>query len=175
MRDQKRAEIIAVKENRRIHVGNYLTFLFENRQTMVYQVQEMMRAEAISDEQAIEHEIKTYNQLVPGKNELKATLLIEFADPDVRRVKLNELVGLQEHVKFVIDDEVEVGAEFDQKQIETQKLSSVQYVTFEFSEEAAERFNSSEDVKLVTTHPACSYDQPLSDEQLAALKADLPR
>ncbi|HMU81981.1 MAG TPA: DUF3501 family protein, partial [Leptospiraceae bacterium] len=173
IRDSFRSKILRIKEPRRIAVGPYLMFLFENRETMLYQVQEMMRAEGIRAEEAIQHEINTYNELVPGPCELRATLMIEFADEATRRVKLKELVGLEKHVSLVIDRDYVISAVFDEKQMDPDKLSSVQYIHFPLGEKAAEAFLSTNDVELVTTHPACSYRQSISQEQLSSLKEDL--
>lgn len=173
IRDEFRQRIMQVKNHRRLIVGDYLCFLFENRDTMIYQVQEMMRAEGIRDEQAIQHEIATYNELVPAPHELAATLLIEFADELVRRVKLKELVGLHEHIHLIIDGDYMIKALFDDRQMDPDKISSVQYIRFPLGPEATEAFLSAKNVELLTDHPACSYRQPLTPEQLAALQADL--
>ena len=104
-REEFRRHILAVKEPRRVTVGNHLTFLFENVDTVVYQIQEMLRVERITDPTAIAHEVETYNELVPGRDELTATLLIEFEDPAERAVMLRALVGLErrtERMKAVL-------------------------------------------------------------------------
>src|SRR5262245_56371981 len=81
MRDKFRREVIDVKAPRRIHVGEYITLLFENHTTVRYQIQEMMRAERIVRESDIRHEIDTYNELLGKDGELGCTLLIEITDP----------------------------------------------------------------------------------------------
>ena len=86
------------KEPRRIHLGEYLTFLFENTDTVRYQIQEMMKAEQIVKEEAIQHEIDTYNELLGSKGELGCVLLIEIADANERPQKLKDWLGLQEKV-----------------------------------------------------------------------------
>lgn len=154
-------------------VGPYLTFLFENRDTMIYQIQEMMRVEGIDAESAIQHEVNTYNELVPGDHELRATLLIEFDDETVRRVKLAELVGLEKHIALVVDRDYVVNAVFDDRQLDPAKISSVQYIHFPLGKKAADAFMTTDYVEIVTSHPACSYRISLSKEQLAAMRADL--
>ena len=89
-RDTFRARILDEKAKRRIHVGEHLTFLFESTDTILYQVQEMMRLEQTVRESEIEHEIDTYNQLLGGPGELGCTLLIEIDDPKARTEKLRE-------------------------------------------------------------------------------------
>ena len=86
-----RPRIIALKDRRRIRVGGHLTFLFENRDTVRYQIQEMMRIERIVEADAIRHEVDTYNELIPFRGELSATLLIEYDSPEERNVALHDL------------------------------------------------------------------------------------
>ena len=87
-RDEYRAKVLAIKRPRRIHVGQHLTFLFENAATIRYQVQEMMRTERIVKEADIVHELHTYNELLGGEGELGCTLLIEIDDEEDRSIKL---------------------------------------------------------------------------------------
>jgi len=174
-REEYRAQMMKMKDTRRVSVGPYLTFLFETKETMVYQVQEMLRAEGIRDEGAIQHEIDTYNELVPGSHELRATLLIEIDDPVVRKVKLEELVGLENHIALVIDRDYVVSAVFDEKQMDPDKLSSVQYIYFPLGEKATQAFLSTSHVEIVISHPGCSYRQSLSERELSSLKDDLSR
>lgn len=173
VRESFRQRMMPIKDDRRVLVGDYLCFLFENRDTMIYQVQEMMRVENIREERAIEHEISTYNELVPGPGELAATLLIEFSDELVRRVKLKELVGLQDHVYLMVAGDYMVKAEFDERQMDPDKISSVQYIRFPLGAEATEAFLATDRVELITDHAACSYRQTLNSAQLAALQSDL--
>lgn len=173
VRDDFRARVMAIKDARRVAVGPYLNFLFENRDTMHYQIQEMMRVERITEEEAIAHEIKTYNGLIPGAGELSATLLIEIDNPNVRDFKLRELVGLDEQVFLLIDRDYQIQAKFDDMQFNTEKMSSVQYIRFELGEQGAEALKNTDSVEFLTTHPACSYRMSLSARQIAALKEDL--
>jgi hypothetical protein len=89
-----RESMLAIKAPRRVHVGDALTFLFENRDTVRYQVQEMVRAERMVKEEEIEHELESYNELLGRKGELGAALLIEIDDPEVRAARLREWMGL---------------------------------------------------------------------------------
>jgi hypothetical protein len=129
LRPRLRPLFIAEKDRRRLHVGDHLTFLFENGQTVWYQIEEMLRAERISDQTAIRHEIDTYNELLPNPGELSATLLIEFADVQQRDVALRELVGLEGHVWIRLGDWREPGR-FDSRQMTRDRISSVQFVRF---------------------------------------------
>jgi Protein of unknown function (DUF3501) len=131
---------IAEKERRRLAVGEHLTLLFENAQTVWYQIQEMARAERIVDDDGINREIDTYNELLPKPGELSATLLIEYSDPVERDAQLPRLVGLEQHVWIVVDG-LRTAARFDQRQMSPHEVSSVQFVQFPMGAAGdAERF-----------------------------------
>ena len=172
IRPEVRERIQAVKEPRRVFVGDYLTFLFENHETMLYQVHEMIRAESLRDEEAIRHEVDTYNSMIADPYELKATLLIEITDETVRKVKLKELVGLEKEVSLLIDKDYQIAAQFDESQID-EKLSSVQFISFDLGKKATEAFLNTDNVEMLITHPACSYRVALEPKQLEALRQDL--
>ena len=165
MRDKTRAHMMKLKAPRRIHVGPHLTFLFENTETIRYQVQEMMRAEQIVKESDIQHEIDTYNELLGGPGELGGTLLIEVPDEKERDVLLREYLGLHEHVYARLGHGEKVYATFDARQIATDRLSSVQYLKFDTKGVTPVAFGAD--------HPAYGHEDELSAEQLDALRADL--
>jgi hypothetical protein len=130
-RNQFRGEVMKAKAVRRVHVGEYLTFLFENPLTVRYQIQEMMRAERIVREADIRHEIQTYNELLGKDGELGCTLLIEIDNPAVRDEKLREWRDLPEHVYAVLEDGARIQGTFDDRQRDQARLSSVQYLKFD--------------------------------------------
>jgi hypothetical protein len=169
-RESWRPQVLAVKERRRIRVGEHMTFLFENRDTVRYQVQEMMRIERIVKKNDIEHELATYNELIPKGNGLNASLLIEYETPELRGVWLRKLLGLENHIWFVVGDSAPVKATFDTRQIATDRISSVQYVSFRFSEEQAKQFASG--AKLVIDHPDYRAETVLNAVQLRELATD---
>lgn len=173
IRSEFRERAIKIKNLRRIHLGPYLTFLFENKDTMHYQVQEMLRAEHITKEEAIEHEVITYNELVPEKHQLTATLLVEFEDPVIRAVKLKELVGLENHLYLTIGDDDQVLASFDERQLTEDKLSSVQYIKFNVGEELTRAILGGAQIGVKSTHGACSYHEIFSQEQRNSVVEDL--
>jgi hypothetical protein len=117
------------KERRRLAVGSHLTFIFENAQTGWYQIEEMIRSEKMTDGAAIQHEIDTYNELIPGPGELVATLLIEYADANEREAALRRLVGLERYLWLVLGAK-KIPASFDDRQMSTEKISAVQFVRF---------------------------------------------
>ncbi len=170
-RESWRPQVLAVKERRRIRVGGHLTFLFENRDTVRYQVQEMMRIERLVRQQDIEHELHTYNELIPKRHGLCASLLIEYETPELRAVWLRKLLGLENHIWFVVGSTAPVKASFDTRQIATDRISSVQYISFQFTPEQAAQIAGG--AKIVVDHPDYQAETVLSTEQLQALAEDL--
>lgn len=164
-RDRMRENVMAEKNRRRIHVGDDLTFLFENRDTMRYQIQEMMRIERLVREEDIEYEIETYNEVLGGDGELGCTLLIEIDDLDERNIKLKQWVGLPEHLYAKLADGKKVYAKFDGRQVDTDRLSAVQYIKFDTAGKVP--------VAMGTDHPDLALETELSDDQQSALKEDL--
>lgn len=131
VRERFRARIIEQKRHRRLSVGEHMTFIWENRDTMLYQIQEMLRTERITTEAAIAHEIETYNALVPKNGQLSSTLMIEYDDPAERRVMLDKLATLRQEVVLSVGDRTFKGVFHDQPGEEPERLPAVNYVTFE--------------------------------------------
>ena len=130
-RAAERQRLLAVKEPRRVHCGEFLTFLFENTETMRYQVQEMLLAERIVKEAAIQHEIDTYNGILGGPGELGCSLLIEIVAPELRAEKLRQWLELPRHVYVRLEDGTRVAATYDHGQVGEDRLSAVQYLKFD--------------------------------------------
>lgn len=130
-RDSIRDEAMAAKAIRRVHIGEYLTLLFENHLTMRYQIQEMVRVERLVKEADIQHEIDTYNEVLGGEGEFGCTLLIEIDDPAVRNVKLKEWWALPEKIYLQLEDGTRISATFDERQRGDDRVSSVQYMKFD--------------------------------------------
>lgn len=164
-REAFRKQIFAIKRPRRIHLGDSLTFLFENRDTIRYQVQEMMRAEQLVRESEIQHELETYNEILGGPGELGCTLLIEIDDPAERDAKLRRWLDLMDHLFLVLEDGSTVALEFDHRQVGDDRLSSVQYVKFSTG--------GTLPVALRANHPDYQAEVVLNEAQRAALAADL--
>ena len=129
-RDKLRKKIMKIKNLRRINVGGVLSFLFENTDTVRYQIQEMVRVERIVKETDILHEIKTYNELLGNSGELGCTLLIEIDDSEERQEKLIQWLDLPNHLYLSLEDGSRIRASFDERQIGDSRLSSVQYIKF---------------------------------------------
>ncbi|HYM61849.1 MAG TPA: DUF3501 family protein [Thermoanaerobaculia bacterium] len=164
-RDEARRRILDMKRPRRIHVGDNLTFLFENHDTIRYQIQEMVLAEKIVKEAEIGHEIETYNEVGGGPGELGCALLIEIDDPAERQVKLQRWLDLPNHLYARLADGRRVPATYDERQVGDTRLSSVQYLKFATGGEVP--------VAIGADHPDLTAEAVLSEEQRAALEADL--
>src|SRR6185312_2028010 len=131
-RDGIRQQIIAHKRARTLHIGPNLTLLFEDRETMRYQVQEMLRIERIFEAAGIQDELDAYNPLIPDGANLKATLLIEFPDPDERARRLAELHGVEHRVTLNVGTLAAVTAiaDEDMERSNATKTSAVHFVRF---------------------------------------------
>jgi hypothetical protein len=164
-REQLRASAMQAKDLRRVIVGEAFTFLFENRETVRYQIQEMMRVERIVKEADIEHEIATYNELLGSEGSLGVTLLIGIDDERERTEKLRAWLGLLDHVYAKLADGTRVRPRWDARQVGDTRLSSVQYLRFPLGGRAP--------VAVGIDMPGLELETALSDEQRAALQSDL--
>ncbi len=172
-RDEFRRRIIELKKQRRVSVGEDVTFVFENHATVLFQVQEMLRAEHITDVDKIRDEIDCYNALVPKAGELSSTMLIEITEQDQIRERLLRLQGIENAVRFEIGDSA-VPGEFEAGRSKEDKLSAVQYVRFHFDAAARERFvRGDEAVRLVIDHPNYRAATVLEEPVRRSLAADL--
>lgn len=175
VRDAQRREIIAVKSSRRVSVGRYLAFVFENRRTVWFQIQEMIRAERIVDEAKIDDEIAVYNTLLPGRGELSATMLIEITQAAEIKPVLDKLLGIdtRDYVRLEVGSHVVVGRfETGHSDEALGKLSAVHFVRFALPVEARLAFATSE-VTLVVDHPNERARTVLPEATRASLAADL--
>ncbi len=155
VREARRRAIIALKSERRVEVGRYLSFVFENRETVWFQIQEMVRAERIVDEGRIAEEVEVYNGLLPQPGELAATMFIEIAESAQIKPVLDTLLGIDvgEHVRLQVGAAVVPGVfEAGHSDEERGKLSAVHFVRFALPPSARRAFADSE-VALVVDHP----------------------
>ena len=164
-REAFRKSVLEIKKPRRIHIGDHLTFLFENRITIRYQVQEMMRTERIVKESSVQHELDTYNDLLGGSGELGCTLLIEIDDEAQRQVLLRAWLDLPGHLYIKLKDGERVPAKYDARQIGEDRLSSVQYLKFDTKGRLP--------VAIGSDLPALRIETMLSSSQQEALTEDL--
>ncbi len=164
-RETYRPKVMALKGPRRIHLGKNLTFLFENHETVRYQVQEMMLAERIVKEAEILHELQTYNELLGGPGGLGASLLIEIEDEAERNEKLKAWLKLPQHLYVKLEDGTKVRATYDARQVGDTRLSSVHYLRFPVEGKVP--------VAVGADLPELTLEAPLTPEQRAALQSDL--
>jgi hypothetical protein len=176
VREERRRHVIALKAKRRVEVGPYLSFVFENRETLLFQIQEMCRAERIIDDAKVQEEIDVYSGLLPAPGELSATVFIEIADKDQIKPVLDRFMGIDvgPHVWLEMGREIRVPGTFEagHSDEEKGKLAAVHFVRFAFSPEAVSAFRESE-VHLVVDHPAARARTRLSDPTKAELLTDL--
>jgi hypothetical protein len=175
VRDARRRDVIALKAERRVAVGRYLSFVFENRQTVWFQIQEMVRAERLVDEAKIAEEIAVYNTLLPRPGELAATMFIEIGEPERIKPVLDALLGIdtRDYVRLQIGPDVVTGSfEAGHSDEELGKLSAVHFVRFPLPPAARRRFAES-DVALVVEHPNERGRTVLSETTRRRLAEDL--
>lgn len=175
VRDARRREIIEIKKPRRVAVGRYLMFVFENRETVWFQVQEMVRTERIVDEAKIAEEVEVYNTLLPRPGELAATMLIEITQPSQIKPVLDKLLGIdtRDYVKLTVGSHAIIGDfETGHSDEERGKLSAVHFVRFALPPEAWRIFMAAE-VVLVVEHPNVRARVVLSEETKLSLLKDL--
>lgn len=175
VRARLRPLFIHEKDRRRLAVGSHLTLLFENAQTVWYQVQEMIRTEKLETPDAIAHEIDTYNELLPRPGELAATMLIEYPDAAHRNAALRRLLGLENHVWIVLG-ECRARAIFDERQMTTDRISSVQFVRFPLGQVDRDTFLALADAGKAAVeidHPSLAARTPIAGAIARALSEDL--
>jgi hypothetical protein len=155
-RNDLRAKVIAHKKNRTVHLGGNVTLIFEDEQTVRYQIQEMLRIEKTFEEQGIQDELDAYNPLVPDGANLKATMMIEYEDPVERARRLSELRGIEHRVLIQVGSEAPVYgiADEDLERDNEEKTSSVHFLRFEFTPPMIAGMRGSESVAVAIDHPA---------------------
>jgi hypothetical protein len=166
-----RRQIIELKEIRRVGVGDNISVVFENFQTMLWQTQEMLRAERISEVALIQEELDTYNDLVPDANELKATLFIELPDSQTIPQDLPRFIGVEESVSLSFDRHV-VPAEAEPGRSTEEKTATVHYLRFPFTPEQAAVFGSGP-ASLSVDHANYKASTELGEATVQSLKEDL--
>jgi hypothetical protein len=184
VRESFRARLIAEKRSRRVVLGPRVSVVFENRDTVLLQIQEMLRTERITRPAAVAHEIETYNELVPKTDELSATLMIEIAEKSERDAFLRAARGLEDHVWLLagVAGEVRVAARSNARGVEgaADRTTAVHYLKFPLPKDIANvlRAASSKGAEtsplaLEIDHPAYAARAALSGVTILALSEDL--
>ncbi|HKA53811.1 MAG TPA: DUF3501 family protein [Candidatus Binatia bacterium] len=154
IRPEFRRRIIELKKNRRVTVGDRITFVFENHDTVLFQIQEMVRTERITDLDKIRFEVDTFNELIPAEGELSATMLIEITQAERIRPELVRLIGIDRAVALQIGGRHKVPAAFEPGRSKEDNMSAVQYVRFPLPPEARAAFRDErQEAVLVIDHP----------------------
>jgi hypothetical protein len=174
IRPDFRERVLAHKKNRQVPVGPNATLYFEDRLTMQYQVQEMLRIERIFETEAIEEELSAYNPLIPTGSNLKATFMIEFPEVEERRLHLAKLKGIEDHLHAEIGDGRRIAciADEDLERTSDEKTSAVHFVRFEFDAASIDALRDGAPLAFLIDHPEYRHRANLSPEQRAALIAD---
>jgi len=175
-RNQFRAEVLAHKKNRVVHLGEHVTLIFEDELTMRYQVQEMLRVEKTFEEAGIQDELDAYNPLIPDGSNFKATMMIEYATPTERARALAKLRNIEDHMFVEVEGQARVFAIADEdlERSNDEKTSAVHFLRFELSEAMKTALKSGAQLKIGCDHPEyLAQVSELVPETLASLVQDL--
>jgi Protein of unknown function (DUF3501) len=172
IRERFRARVIAEKKLRRVRLHEDVSLVFENHDTMLMQVQEMLRTERISAERGIAHEIETYNELVPDAHELSATLFIEIPDRQRREEMLERLCAIEEHVVLSVDGHT-VRATFEEGRRDQGRAAAVQYLKFPLTPEVEAGLLAGKAAVLSLDHPHLQAKVDLAKDTIRSLADDL--
>ena len=157
-----RSRVIAHKKLRTVHVGEHVTLVFEDEQTIRYQVQEMLRIERIFEEEGIRGELEAYNPLIPDGSNWKATMLIEYPEPEERRRRLAELKGVEDRCWVQVEGcaRVYAIADEDLERENEEKTSAVHFVRFELDADMRGSLKRGASVSIGIDHPNyCALSQ----------------
>ncbi|MGQ0618776.1 MAG: DUF3501 family protein [Panacagrimonas sp.] len=174
-RPEFRRKVLAHKKHRKLHLGEHFTLIFEDRLTIQYQIQEMLRIERIFERKAIQEEIDAYNPLIPDGRNWKATFLIEYEDVEIRARKLAELRGLERGVWVQVGD-LPRSLAFADEDIEREnetKTSAVHFLRFELDDPALALLRRGVELRFGLSHPKVNLEQLASEQTRAGLIADL--
>lgn len=175
VREAYRARMIAHKNQRRVSVGPQVSLVFEDRETLRYQIQEMTRIENTRDPEKIQLEIDVYNELMPDAGQLSATLFIEIPELDKIQSELERLVGIDEHVALIVTgfESQPIFARFDDRQMEADRISAVHYIRFTLPAEPLEAWRSGAEARVRLDHAHYTHETKLTPETHSSLARDL--
>jgi len=170
-----RARVMEHKQHRTVQLGDSVTLIFEDELTIRYQIQEMLRVERIFEEQGIQDELETYNPLVPDGRNFKATMMIEYPDPEERRDRLAKLIGIEDKVWVQVQgfERIWAIADEDLERENEQKTSSVHFLRFELTVEMAAALKSGAELAVGCDHPEYRAAVDLPSRVRQALVGDL--
>ncbi len=176
VRTALRAEVMAHKKNRMVELGDHVTLIFEDEKTMRYQIQEMLRAERTFEESGIQDELDAYNPLIPDGTNWKATMMIQYSDPDARRLALARLKGIEDRVWVQVADlpGIFAIADEDMERENADKTSAVHFLRFELDATSIAAAKAGSPIRMgidLDVYPVDSLTLP--ENTRAALVVDL--
>ena len=174
-RKTHKAEVLAHRKLRSVHLGEHITLQFESETTIRYQIQEMLRIEKIFEEEGIQQEIEAYAPLMPDGSNWKATMLIEYPDVNERKRELARLIGVEDRMFIEVEGHARVYAIADEdlERENDEKTSAVHFVRFEFPAATKAAIQAGAAVKLGCDHTNYPAHTQISAEALASLAGDL--
>jgi len=174
IRAEFRSRVLAHKRPRQVPIGPNATLYFEDRLTIQYQIQEMLRVERIFEAEAIEEELAAYNPLIPDGTNLKATFMLEYEDPDERRRMLGRLRGIEDRVWLEVGTQrILAVADEDLDRATDDKTSAVHFLRFQLPSGVCDTLGAGASMRFGIEHDQYRHDCVLSEESRAALVADL--
>jgi hypothetical protein len=180
VRDAFRSRVIGEKKRRRVQLGPNASALFENRDTVLLQIQEMLRTERITRPSAVDHEIETYNALLPGDGELSCTVMIEIADASERDSFLHAAIRFEKHVALVAGGERVQARGMDREGATADQTTAVHYLKLKLPKRLADEVRGQRpelpvtvSIALEVDHPAYRARAALPPETIRELAEDL--
>jgi hypothetical protein len=174
-RDEFRQQVLAHKKHRQVALGPNATLYFEDRLTLLYQIQEMLRIEKVFEADGINEELEAYNPLLPSGRNFKATFMIEYADAIVRAAQLEKMLNIEDLVWMQVGghDKAWAIADEDLERSNDTKTSAVHFLRFEISDEMAQELKAGADLRIGVQHAVYTYDMLVAGDTRASLLADL--
>ena len=170
-----RQKVLEHKQPRQIALDPNATLYFEDRLTLLYQIQEMLRIEKVFESDGINDELEAYNPLIPDGRNFKATFMIEYGDPVVRAAQLEKLLGIEDLVWMKIGDTDKVWsiADEDLERATEEKTSAVHFLRFQLNDEQAEALKAGAEWHIGVQHAVYSFEYPVEGETRDSLLQDL--
>ena len=174
-RNEFRQQVLAHKKNRQVALGPNATLYFEDRLTLLYQIQEMLRIEKVFEADGINEELEAYNPMIPSGRNFKATFMIEYADATVRAAQLEKMVNIEDLVWMQVGehDKIWAIADEDLERSNDTKTSAVHFMRFEINDEMAQELKAGADLQIGVQHAVYTYDVLVAGDTRASLLADL--
>lgn len=174
-RAEFRRQVLDHKKHRKIALGPDTTLYFEDRLTLLYQIQEILRAEKIFEAAGIEEELEAYNSMLPEGRNFKATFMIEYTDVDIRAAQLEKLVGIEDRIWMQVGDFVKVWsiADEDLQRTTATKTSAVHFMRFEITDDMAVAIKDGADWSISVDHPLYQHKSSIDGAVRKSLINDL--